>query len=207
MGAPVGPAHGGRLAVVMDGDDDVLPVAVRDLPNPFFFASGAFVITGPPLIFVAAHLVLRCPAIWLPDFLGESSIDRQVFGRVVARAVPWIERVKRLVRPHNWVLLRQIADITVGLACLVIAIFMFLPIPFANTLPALSVIIMVLGLSERDGLWLLGGFIISLASFADVAAIFAAGAFAMLSFFWPLRLRFLMAHCIYVQRQIISFEY
>jgi hypothetical protein len=60
---------------------------------------------------------------------------------------------------------------------------MFLPIPFANTLPALSVIMLALSLGERDGLWLLGGFVVSLASFAVVAAIFAAGAFAMLSFF------------------------
>jgi len=63
------------------------------------------------------------------------------------------------------------------------AIFMFLPIPFANTLPALSVIMLALSLGERDGLWLIGGFIVSLVSFTVVAAIFAAGAFAMLSFF------------------------
>jgi len=170
--------------IVSLGNRSFVPLLIIfTLPNLFFFVPVASVITGPPLIFVAAQLVLRRPAAWLPDFLGGRSIDRLVFGRIVARAAPWIERIERLVRPRYWVLSRQIADITVGFACLVMAIFMFLPIPFANTLPALSVIMLALSLSERDGLWLLGGFLVSLASFAVVAAIFAAGAFAMPSFF------------------------
>ncbi len=88
-----------------------------------------------------------------------------------------------MARPRYWVLSGKMADLTVGIACLVMAIFMFLPIPFANSLPALSVIMLALSLGERDGLWLFGGFIVSLASFAVVAGMFAAGAFAMLSFF------------------------
>jgi hypothetical protein len=153
------------------------------LPNLFFFVPGASVITGPPLIFVAAQLVLRRPSVWLPNVFGERAIEQKTFGRIVARALPWIERVERLARPRYWALSSRAAELSVGIACLVMAIFMFLPIPFANTLPALSVIMLALSLGERDGLWLLGGFIVSLASFAVVAAIFAAGAFAMFSFF------------------------
>jgi hypothetical protein len=55
-------------------------------------------------------------------------------------------------------------------------------ISLTNILPTLSVIMLVLSLSERDGLLLLGGFIASLASCAVVAAIFSVGATAMLSF-------------------------
>lgn len=96
---------------------------------------------------------------------------------------PWIEWVERLVHPRYWILSRRAADLTVGLACLVMSVFMFLRIPFGNTVPALSVIMMALSLSERDGLWLLGGFALSFASFAFVAGLFAAGAFAMMRFF------------------------
>lgn len=153
------------------------------LPNLFFFVPGASVITGPPLIFVAAQLVLGRPSVWLPKVLGERSIEQQNFRSIVARALPWVVRVERLAHPRFWPLSRRAAELTVGLACLMMAIFMFLPIPFANTLPALSVIMLALSLGERDGLWLFGGFVVSLASFAVVGAIFAAGAFAMVSFF------------------------
>lgn len=166
------------------GNRSFVPLLIIfSLPNLFFFVPGASVITGPPLIFVAVQLVLGRPSVWLPKVLGERSIEKQAFGRIVARALPWIERVERLARPRYWRVSRRAAELIVGIACLVMAIFMFLPIPFANTLPALSVIMLALSLGERDGLWLIGGFIVSLVSFTVVAAIFAAGAFAMLSFF------------------------
>lgn len=145
--------------IIMLGDRSFVPLLIIfALPNLFFFVPGASVITGPPLIFVAAQLVLGRASVWLPDFLGERSIEHQAFGRIVSRALPWIERVEKLAHPRFWLLSRRAADLTVGIACLVMAIFMFLPIPFANTLPALSVIMLALSLGERDGLWLLGGF-------------------------------------------------
>jgi len=170
--------------IVMLGDRSFVPLLIIfALPNLFFFVPGASVITGPPLIFVAAQLIIGRVSVWLPNFLGKRSIEHEAFGRIVSRALPWIEWVEKLAHPRFWVLSPRAADLTVGIACLVMAIFMFLPIPFGNTLPALSVIMLALSLGERDGLWLLGGFIISLASFAVVAAIFAAGAFAMLNLF------------------------
>ncbi len=181
-------AHSERISlndlIVMLGDRSFVPLLIIfALPNLFFFVPGASVITGPPLLFVAAQLGLGRAAVWLPNFLGKRSIEHQAFARIVTRALPWIEWVERLAHPRFWVLSRRAADLTVGIACLVMAIFMFLPIPFGNTLPALSVIMLALSLGERDGLWLVGGFIVSLASFAVVAAILAAGAFAMRNFF------------------------
>ena len=170
--------------IVALGNRSFIPLLiVFALPNLFFFVPGASVITGPPLIFVAAQLVVSRHSVWLPRALGERLIEVKAYGRIIARALPWIEWVEKLARPRYWVLSRKAANLTVGLACLMMAIFMFLPIPFANTLPALSVIMLALSLSERDGLWLLGGFIFSIVSFAVVAAMFAAGAFAMLNFF------------------------
>lgn len=173
-----------NLLITSLGNRSFVPLLVIfALPNLFFFVPGSSVITGPPLIFVAMQLVLGRTAVWLPDFLGKRSIEHQAFARILTRALPWIEWVERLVHPRYWILSRRAADLTVGLACLVMSVFMFLPIPFGNTVPALSVIMMALSLSERDGLWLLGGFALSFASFAFVAGLFAAGAFAMMRLF------------------------
>ncbi len=134
-------------------------------------------------MFVAAQLMLGRPFVWLPRALGERSMVHQAFKRVVARTVLWVERIDILARPRYWILSRKTADRPVGIASLAMAVFMLLPIRYANTLPALSVIMLALRLSERDGLWLIEGLVVSLASLAVVAAIFAAGAFTMLSFF------------------------
>ncbi len=166
------------------GDRSFMPLLIIfALPNLFFFIPGGSVITGPPLIFIAAQLLLGRPSVWLPDFLGARSVDHAAFARIVTRAIPWVVRVERLARPRFWILSPKAADLIIGSASLVMSIFMFLPIPFGNTLPALSVIMLALSLSERDGLWLLAGFLVSFASFVVVAVVFTAGAFAMVSIF------------------------
>lgn len=166
------------------GDRSFVPLMIIfALPNVFFFVPGSSVITGLPLIFVSLQLVRGRPSVWLPEMLNLRSIEHASFVRIVSRAIPWIEWVERMARPRLWPIRRVAAERIVGLASLLMAIFMFLPIPFANSLPAVSVIMLALGLSERDGLWLAGGLTASLASIAIVAAIFSLGAFAMLSFF------------------------
>lgn len=166
------------------GERSFVPLMILfALPNVFFFLPGSSVITGLPLVFIAFQLVLGRPAVWLPEVLNQRSIPHGAFTRVVTHAVPWIERVERMARPRCWPYSRAVAERIVGLASLVMAIFMFLPIPFSNSLPAVSVIALALGLGEHDGVWLAGGVVASLVSTAIVVAIFAAGAFAMLSFF------------------------
>jgi hypothetical protein len=86
-----------------------------------------------------------------------------------------------MARPRYWPFSRAAAERIVGTTSLVMAIFMFLPIPFANSLPAVSVITLALGLGEHDGLWLAGGLVASIVSTAIVIAIFAAGSFAIFS--------------------------
>lgn len=166
------------------GEQGFVPLMILfSLPNVFFFVPGSSVITGLPLMFIALQMLMGRPAVWLPRVLSEQSLGRDVFRRIVGHALPWILWVEKLVRPRYWPLSRRVAEGTVGAVSLVMATFMFLPIPFANSLPAVSVIVLALALGERDGLWLIGGTITSLISVGIVVAIFAAGTFAMLSFF------------------------
>lgn len=170
--------------IALLGDRSFVPLMiVFSLPNLFFFVPGASVVTGPPLMFVAAQLLLGRKAVWLPRGIGARSIDQESFRRIVARCVVWIERVERLARPRFWGLPEGWADRLVGGASLVMAVFVFLPIPFANALPALSVIMLALSLSERDGIWLWAGILLGLASIGLVGAVFAAGALTMFAVF------------------------
>lgn len=173
-----------NLLITSLGNRSFVPLLIIfAIPNLFFFVPGSSVITGLPLIFMAAQLVLGRPAVWLPNFLGNRAIEHQAFVRIITRTIPWIEWVERLVKPRYWLLPPRASELTVGLGCLVMSVVMFLPIPFGNTLPALSVILLALSLSERDGLWLLGGFLLSLVSFAVVGGLIAGGAFAVTLFF------------------------
>ena len=166
------------------GEKSFVPLLILfALPNVFFFVPGSSVITGLPLIFIASQLVLGRPAVWLPQVLNDRSIEHGVFSRIVKSALPWIEWVEQMAKPRYWPFSRIAAERIVGTISLVMAIFMFLPIPFANSLPAVSVITLALGMGENDGLWIAGGVVASIISTAIVVAIFAAGSFALFSIF------------------------
>ncbi|MBY6154630.1 exopolysaccharide biosynthesis protein [Vannielia litorea] len=151
-------------------------------PNVFLFIPGSSIFTGLPLMVLAVQLMLGRPDVWLPQFVARRSIERAAFGRMVNASVPYIERVERLARPRWWPRSYLLAERLIGLTTLSMSVFLFLPIPFANGLPALSIIMLALGLSERDGYWLAAGLVMSLASTALVAGMVSVGALAVLTF-------------------------
>ncbi|SNT27057.1 exopolysaccharide biosynthesis protein [Tropicimonas sediminicola] len=152
------------------------------IPNLFFFVPGSSVFTGLPLMFLALQFLTGRQDVWLPRRVADLSIDRAAFARIVASSSPYIERVERLARPRWWPSSHLFAERLIGLATLVLSTFLFLPIPFANGLPALSIILLALGLSERDGYWLAAGLLMTLVSIALVAGMVSLGAFAVVEF-------------------------
>jgi hypothetical protein len=64
------------------------------------------------------------------------------------------------VKPrHGWFCTPR-ADRLIGAACFMLALLLFLPIPFASILPALALSLFALGLVKRDGILVAGGWLI-----------------------------------------------
>lgn len=59
----------------------------------------------------------------------------------------------------------------VGLVCLVLAAILMLPIPLGNTLPALAISLLALGVLERDGVWIAVGLLASVVAGAVVSGV------------------------------------
>jgi len=58
-----------------------------------------------------------------------------------------------------------------GLVCLLLAVVLMLPVPLGNTLPALAIALMALGVLERDGLWMLAGWLGAAVAIAVVSGV------------------------------------
>jgi hypothetical protein len=153
------------------------------VPNVFLYLPGSSVVTGLPLMIIALQLIAGREAVWLPRALSDRSIDRSSFGRIVTHSLPWVARMERLARPRAWPGATSTIDRLIGSACLVMALLLFLPIPFANGVPALAIIALGLALSERDGLWLLAGLVMSVVAIIVVLAIVGGGALALANVF------------------------
>lgn len=153
----------------------VLFAALNLLPLP----PGTTVILGLPLLLVSAQLALGYPSAWLPGFLLSRAIAPNRFRRSVGMLVPRLERMERLVKPRHWPFSNNVADRFIGIVTFILALAVTLPIPFGNWLPAFSIAVIGLAVSERDGLLLAAGLGLSLLSLAVIAIVVGtAGAVA-----------------------------
>jgi hypothetical protein len=149
------------------------------LPMP----PGLSAILGLPLVVVTAQLTLRSSRPWLPRALAARSVRRADLQGVVRRALPLLIALEKLLRRRlTWVLF-PLARRLVGLVSFLLAMIVFLPIPFGNMFPSLGIAVLGLGLVERDGLAVLVGWLVAVASLIFLAVISNALLAATVTFF------------------------
>lgn len=140
-------------------------------PNLLPLPPGSSTFFGIPLILIASQLLLGRPRLWLPRLLRERSLDQATFARLTTRMEPVLQRFERLARPRYWPLPQVMAERFVGFVVLLMALVLVFPIPFGNWTPAVAAILVSLGLSERDGIWLGIGTLVAAGSLGLAAGI------------------------------------
>jgi len=148
-----------------------LPIA---LPMP----PGASAILGLPLIFLALQLALGKQP-WLPKFITKQSMPKTSFKVMVDKIVPWQMRAERLLKPRLSFLATATFERVAGWVCLLMAVILFLPIPLGNMLPAFTICVFALGLLEKDGVWIITGFVSAIAACVLVSGVVAASVAAI----------------------------
>ena len=139
-------------------------------------------VLGLPLVLLAAQLSYGRHKPWFPDWLEAWSFPRLGLAAVVGKALPYLERTERLLRPRLTLLLSWTGERLIGVAILILALVLTLPIPFANALPACAIAIFALAILEKDGLAVLVGLAVGAVSLV-VAATVVIGLFKAFLFF------------------------
>ncbi|MBC8129566.1 MAG: exopolysaccharide biosynthesis protein [Rhizobiaceae bacterium] len=153
----------GDILTAMDDRAFGALMLIFAMPNALPTPPGTSTILAAPLIFLAAQLTFaRRP--WLPRMIADRSMLRDDFAGMIGKAAPWISWAERLLKPRIEVLARPPAEYAIGAVCLVLALILFLPIPLGNMLPALAICMFSLGLLERDGVWIISGFVTAIVS-------------------------------------------
>ncbi len=134
------------------------------LPVTLPFMSTAL---GAPMLLIGYAVTMnRVP--WMPDRLLDHALPSATVQHVLARAARAADRFEHLVRPRLLALTGTPAVNAVnGVVLVVIVLAMMAPlplIPLANTLPAVAIIMLCLGMAERDGLLLLFGHLVAVIS-------------------------------------------
>ncbi|SPH24423.1 hypothetical protein DEA8626_03475 [Defluviimonas aquaemixtae] len=138
--------------------------------NIFTIIPGSSTVLGAPLVILGGAIALGARGIWLPRKLRERSLDRALLARGVGRALPYLKRLERLARPRGWIWGTAL-DRAYGAVVVVLGLLVTLPVPFGNTPPAISIVLLSLGFATRDAFWAAAGLVSTLIAFAIVAGV------------------------------------
>lgn len=128
------------------------PLPLPGLSTPFGLAIG----------FIAMRLSLGQKP-WLPMRLQRKELPAGFFGKLFTVAARVIRFLEKFLRPRLPVLtasgvLLQLHAFVMLLAAL--TLLLPLPIPFTNSFPAWAILLLAGGLLERDGVFILGGYVV-----------------------------------------------
>jgi len=108
---------------------------------------------------------------WLPRRWLDKELPPAVVLRTVRAGLRLLQRAERFIRPRGrWLHAHPGANTIAGLIIAISGFELALPLPiiFTNTMPALVIAVLSVGLLEQDGLWVALGSLLFLA----VAAVF-----------------------------------
>jgi hypothetical protein len=135
-------------------------------PFPIPNIPGLSVPFGVAIMMIGfAFLMRRRPS--LPHFILRKSVEFSTLNRVIPFVAKFMERIERYVKPRYKFLTRGALNTSfIGLAITSGGLFLALPLPFplTNGPPALSIIFLVVGMLCADGLVLILGYILGIAS-------------------------------------------
>ena len=120
---------------------------------------GGKAVFSVPIILISAELALQRDKVWLPRWLMKASVSRETYRAASRKILPRLRQVERLTRPRLPVLTGEVADVAVGIICIMLALMMALPVPFGDALPGLTLAVIGLGIIQRDGIFIIAGLI------------------------------------------------
>lgn len=184
------PAHEVTLVEILDivGEDSLMLLTI--------FLSLIFLvpvsIPGVSTVFGTGILLIGITrlfsrTLWLPQFIANRKLSSEKLREGFKRALVWLHRLEKISRPHripqlttnkSFVLLNNLSFI-LG-AVLLMAPFGF--IPFSNTLPALALIFLAVGMMQKDGGSILGGYFANLATIIYFGFLIAGGGWTITEF-------------------------
>lgn len=142
-------------------------------------------IPGVSSVFGSALLLIGIARLfnrklWLPKQIASRTIAAEKLAVVLQRALVWFKRLEKFSRPDRFQAIcgEGKAGLFNKLAYILAAVLLMVPfgfIPFSNTLPAIALIFLALGVMQKDGGCIFIGHLSNLVTIIYFSALFAGG--------------------------------
>ena len=147
----------------------LLPVTIPGTSTPF----------GIALILLGIQLATAYTHPWLPRRMRRWHVPRKFASKLISIVVRMFKPLERMIKPRLAFMNTRPAITAVGIAIAIDGFFLMLPwppvIPLTNTIPAWLALIKILGLTEKDGAFLLTGVLLTAAITVGVAVAMTLG--------------------------------
>jgi hypothetical protein len=129
---------------------------------------GVSTVFGVAILLIGVSRLLN-RGLWLPKRILERPLPAEKLRAGLNRGVIWFHRLECISRPHRfkWMSCNGYVDAINNCALILGAGLLMAPfglIPFSNTLPALAILFLAIGLLQRDGVCILLGHLVNLAT-------------------------------------------
>lgn len=152
------------------------------LPCCIPFLYGIPQVVALPLMFISCQILLGRRTPWLPERLGARRVSAEGLQSLAQKAAPWLQRIEAVSRPRIVALTRTPADHIVGAALVLFSASILVPLPGTNSVPGLAVVILSMGLLQRDGVLVIAGALLGTAWIGTL--VFAGASLASLIRAW-----------------------
>jgi hypothetical protein len=115
-----------------------------------------FALLGGQMLFGMTHP-------WLPGRIRDYKLSPKVINALQKSGVAFLRRVERFSKPRLMFMETPLLHQAIAVLVILMGLVLFLPLPFLNSLPGFLLLLVGIGLLNRDGLFLLVGGVLCLA--------------------------------------------
>lgn len=148
---------------------------------------GVSTVFGTAILLVGISMLFN-RQLWLPKKIAHRPISSEKLTTVMERALVFFRRVERFVRPNrfHWMIKDGKTELFNKLSLILATLLLMVPfgfIPFSNTLPALAILFLTVGMLEKDGGSIFVGHLIILLTIIYFVALMMGGGFTIYEVF------------------------
>lgn len=117
------------------------------------------VLFGLPIVLLSLQMIFGLETPLFPNILTQQEIRRDAFAMGLEKAILWVQRIERYVKPRYLFLSHRYVYRIHGTLTLILAVMVTIPIPIFNAAPAAALALLAIGLLQRDGLFILSAYL------------------------------------------------
>jgi len=126
-----------------------------------FMVPGLSLLLGLPIVILTVQMVLGLRAPLLPGFVRQRTISRAALAKGLDIAIAGMLRAEPLIKPRLPFLAGPHLDRLHSFLALLLSVLMAMPIPILNLSPSFGLVVLALGMMQRDGFFIVGAYVLA----------------------------------------------